>query len=412
MYYKSKKNTSDKLQIAIVWEGFEAGGVDSYLSYLLDTWPSQDTFYIFHNRENRGIDRLKKIMTNKSVKFISVKTVFQYYDSKSKRSLALKYLRHIMSPLLYLINIFLYKKEFEGFEFDVLVAQNGGYPGSYAVLSACIAAYLAKINVVCLVIHHAAHRPILGHRLFRSIIEKNLSKKLSSIVAISQATKKTILDNTKLFNNSSKDVTVIENGVIMPMKKKYFSHNQKIQKIGIIGRLDPHKGHDDFLKALSLLSNKHLERIAVEFIGSYEDCDFQRVSNYIKKFGLSHVVEIKGYIDLPISEVILSLDLVAMVTKDFEGFGLTIVEALHLGVPVLATRVGIVPDLFSNESVMTIEPNDYQAMSKAIIKFIETKDKSKLITKKVRSQLKKYDAKYASRRYREHLINNYYSSKN
>ena len=263
MYYKSKKNSSDKLQIAIVWEGFDAGGVDSYLSYLLDTWPHQDTFYIFHNRENRGIDRLKKIMSNKSVKFILVKTIFQHYDSKSKRSLALKYLRHIMSPLLYLVNIFLYKKKFEGFEFDVLVAQNGGYPGSYAVLSACMAAYLTKINVVCLVIHHAANPPILGHRLFRSIIEKNLTKKLSSIVAISQATKKTILDNTKLFNNSNKDVTVIENGVIMPIKKKYFSHNQKIQKIGIIGRLDPHKGHDDFLKALSLLSmNLHINKFS------------------------------------------------------------------------------------------------------------------------------------------------------
>ena len=234
------------------------------------------------------------------------------------------------------------------------------------------------------------------------------STKLSQL--ISEA-KETILKNTK-FSFEKNELTVIENGVPKVDKKKFFPSNQKTFKIGIIGRLDLHKGHDDFLRALSLLSSKHLRSISVEFIGGYKDEDYKRIVSYLDLFGLKDVVEIRGYVDLPISEIIFNLDLVAMVTKDFEGFGLTIVEALNLGVPVLATRVGIVPDLFSNESVMTIEPNDYQAMSKAIIKFIETKDKSTFITKEVRSQLKKYDAKYASRRYREHLFNNYYSGKN
>ena len=406
-----KTNTPNNLKIAIVWEGFEAGGMDSYLSYLLNAWPCDDHFHIFYNLENHGITRLKKMMTNKFVNFVPVKTVFKHYDGKSKMSLTLKYLRHLMTPFLYLINIFLYQRRFREFEFDILLAQNGGYPGSYGVLSACIGASFARIKTTCLVVHHAANPPIFGHYLFRLLIEKILSRKLSSFIAISQATRETILKNTK-FSFEKNELAVIENGVPKLDKKKFFPSNQKTFKIGIIGRLDVHKGHDDFLRALSLLSSKQLRRISVEFIGSYKEEDYQRITNYLDLFGLKDVVEIRGYVDLPITEIILSLDLVAMVTKDFEGFGLTIVEALNLGVPVIATRVGIVPDLFSKESVMTIEPTDYQAMSKAIIKFIETKDKGKLITREVRSKLEKYDAKYASRRYREHLVNNCYSKKN
>lgn len=411
MNNNNKTKTPTNLKIAIVWEGFEAGGVDSYLSYLLNAWPCDDCFHIFYNLENRGITRLKKMITNKFVNFVPVKTVFKHYDGRTQMSLTLKYLRHLMTPFLYLINVFLYQRKLREFEFDILLAQNGGYPGSYGVLSACIGASFARIKTTCLVVHHAANPPIFGHYLFRLVIEKILSRKLSSIIAISQATKETILKNTK-FSFEKNELTVIENGVPKVDKKKFFPSNQKTFKIGIIGRLDLHKGHDDFLRALSLLSSKHLRSISVEFIGGYKDEDYKRIVSYLDLFGLKDVVEIRGYVDLPISEIIFNLDLVAMVTKDFEGFGLTIVEALNLGVPVLATRVGIVPDLFSNESVMTIEPSDYQSMSKAIIKFIETKDKSTFITKEVRSQLKKYDAKYASRRYREHLLNNYYSGKN
>ena len=57
---------NDKKNIAIVWEGYDAGGVDSYLSYLLDAWPCDDEIYIFYNVENLGVERLKKIISNKT----------------------------------------------------------------------------------------------------------------------------------------------------------------------------------------------------------------------------------------------------------------------------------------------------------------------------------------------------------
>mgnify|MGYP006080770737 CR=1 FL=1 len=396
---------SDKKNIAIVWEGYDAGGVDSYLSYLLDAWPSDDEIYIFYNIENLGVDRLKKIMANKTIKFRQVKTIFKYYDGKSATSLALKYIMHLLAPLLYFRNILEYKKVFQRYDFDILMAQNGGYPGSYGVLSSCAGAAFANIEARCLVIHHAANPPRFGHKFFRLVIEKQLSKTLSSIIAISKVTKQTILDHTGFFNGAEDKISVIENGVPIPkQKKEYIGLGEKKLKIGIIGRLDPHKGHDDFLKALTLLSLDSLKAITVEFIGGYKPADFTRVSGLIISYGLEDIVHVRGYVDSSTTDVILSLDLVAMTTKDFEGFGLTIIEALHAGVPVMATRVGIVPELFADDDFMSFEPGDCSAMASAVNFFLEADDKSSLISEHVIAALNNYDSKYASKRYREHLI--------
>lgn len=398
-------NSVDTKKIAIVWEGYEAGGVDSYLSYLLDAWPAEDQICIFHNKENQGIDRLKTIMTNKAVTFSTVKTVFRYYDGKTPMSLFLKYLIHVTSPLLYVINVFLYKKKLQSRGFDILMAQNGGYPGSYGVVASCVGAHLAGLKTISLVIHHAANTPRLGHKLFRFVVEKHLSKILGSVVAISEATKKTIQVNTNLFNKASSKIVVIENGVPVPVKKKiYISNKDQIQKIGIIGRLDPHKGHDHFLEALSLLPNDLLSMIAVEFIGGYKEVDFLRVSRLVAEFGLEHIVEIKGYVNSSVAEIILGLDLVVMATKDFEGFGLTIVEALHAGVPVMATRVGVVPELFCENHIMSIEPGDVRGIARAMKEFIVAENKQAFISKDMKSRLKKYESGYSSSRYRNHLV--------
>ena len=396
---------NDKKNIAIVWEGYDAGGVDSYLSYLLDAWPCDDEIYIFYNVENLGVERLKKIISNKTIKFRQVKTIFKYYDGKTSTSLALKYIMHLLAPLLYFRNVLEYKKTFQRYDFDILMAQNGGYPGSYGVLSSCIGAAFANIEVRCLVVHHAANPPRFGHKYFRFIIERQLSKNLNSIIAISKVTKQTILNNTGFFNGEKDKISVIENGVPIPkQKKEYIASREKKLKIGIIGRLDPHKGHDDFLKALSLMPKDTLSMISVEFIGGYRKEDFIRVSGQVTDFGLQDIVEIKGYVNLSVAEIILGLDLVVMVTKDFEGFGLTIVEALHSGVPVMATRVGIVPELFSDNDLMSVEPGDVRGMARALKEFIETEEKGIFISVEMKSRLRKYESGYSSSRYRDHLV--------
>ena len=52
------------------------------------------------------------------------------------------------------------------------------------------------------------------------------------------------------------------------------------------------------------------------------------------------------YIDS--KKIILSLDLFLSLTISFEGFGLSIAEAMSVGTPILATDVGAVNEFFDN----------------------------------------------------------------
>ena len=288
--------------------------------------------------------------------------------------------------------------------FDILIAQNGGYPGSYGVLSSCFGAKLAKIRTIALVIHHAANYPLPGHKIFRYFIEKNLKNILHSIIPISNATKETIEKHTNFRKDFDQNITVIENGVPLPEKEKQYILDKKRKlKVAILGRLDPHKGHDDFLIALNLLSRDLLRKISVEFIGSYKGEDFKRISSLIAEFDLQEIVEIKGFVNTSTEKIISDLDLLVMATKDFEGFGLTIIEALHARVPVISTRVGVALELFSEEDIMAVMPRDHIGISKALETFINSENKKSLISEDVLEKLKKYDSKLSSRRYRDHL---------
>ena len=166
---------NNKLKIAIVWEGIDSGGVDSYLAYLLNAWPNDDEIVIFYNKQNRGIDRLKDLLLNENVKFHQVKQTIHYFDGSTYFSWVLKFIIYSLTPLLFLIGVFRYLKAFNSYNFDILIAQNGGYPGSYGVISSLISGSLSLISVKTLVIHHAAIPSSFGHGWFRYLIEQYIN---------------------------------------------------------------------------------------------------------------------------------------------------------------------------------------------------------------------------------------------
>ena len=58
-----------------------------------------------------------------------------------------------------------------------------------------------------------------------------------------------------------------------------------------------------------------------------------------------------------------------------ESFGLVLLEAGALGKPVIATRVGGVPEVvMDNETGVLVRPEDPAALAAAIIKLLENRD--------------------------------------
>jgi len=395
-------------RIAIVWEQSEWGGVDSYLDYLLNSWPNiSDEFVIIHNKGNEGALRLQNLLsTNQMVSFLEIDSIFKFYSWSNAWSIFQKIIFHFITPLIFILSIRRYQKIFNNEKFDIVIGQNGGYPGSYGILSSLFAAKKAGVKVVSLVVHHEATKPLFMHGWFRMIIEKKLgSGILSSVIAVSKVTKDSLIRNTYFFDQQKCHAMIIENGVPIPKNKpKIFKRNSGIFNIGMLGRLENYKGHDDFLCALSLVSQECLDRIKVQFIGGHNNNDFARLSRLIKSLKLEKNVDIMGYVDSNVSDIISGLDLVVMITKTFEGFGLTVIESLHQNVPVLATNVGVVPELFPNGGELIVNVGDINDIPNKIENIVMSDKDKDFIPKNVKDKLWKYDSIYMSKRYYQHFM--------
>ena len=97
------------------------------------------------------------------------------------------------------------------------------------------------------------------------------------------------------------------------------------------------------LKFLSIISNvkDRIPNIKVAMIGEGEL--EQEVKDRILSLSLGDTVEMKGFMNNPYG--ILEKSRLLCMTSDWEGFGLVAVEALSLGVPVVASPVGGIPTI-------------------------------------------------------------------
>ena len=111
-------------------------------------------------------------------------------------------------------------------------------------------------------------------------------------------------------------------------------------EIAYIGRLSVPKNPVRFLHIIKHIQS-FLPNITCKMIGDGELKE--KILDEINILGLKCTIEILGFKENPYS--ILKNGKILCITSDWEGFGLVAVEALALGVPVVCTNVGGLPQL-------------------------------------------------------------------
>lgn len=151
------------------------------------------------------------------------------------------------------------------------------------------------------------------------------------IIAISRSVKE------ELDAFGFKQSVVINNGINFSLIKGRRHNPSKVFRIVNVSRLVyAQKGQDILLEAIRNLKDKGIENIHVDFIGDGEN--LQDMERYISENKLSNNVSLLGnkkrsYIYQHLSDY----DLFVQPSR-FEGFGLTVVEAMAAYVPVLVSR--------------------------------------------------------------------------
>ena len=392
-----------KLKIGIFWEQYEYGGVDSHIKYLLEGWKNNDdTFVIYHNNNNQGLDRLKKEINKKNIVFKEIKSLFN--EKKN-------YINFFLIPIKFFLSILKYKKFLRNENLDVIISQNGGYPASYGVLAALVSAYKINVPVRILVIHHQATQPSFLMGIFRSFLDRLIPKIASSIICVSEATKQSLYDNTLLTLDDNTHVKVIYNCVpnflIINEKEKIFEKKDK-NLIGIIGRIEDYKGHKDLIYAFSRMPEEIKIKNRIIIIGKGKDNVVSDLKKFIKNLDIEDHVNFTGFLSNKIEDIIRNLDLVVMPTRSFEGFGYAIAESMSAGTPVLSSKIGAVEEYLSLKEGGLFESGNIDDLTNNLIDFNNNKDqwikRAEIAKKKINNN---FDSVKISEQFREHILLKY-----
>jgi len=120
-------------------------------------------------------------------------------------------------------------------------------------------------------------------------------------------------------------------------------HTQQKVRIGIVGRLVRVKRVDLFIETIALLNKQGVNSTGVIVGSGPLKGQLTRLS---KNLEIENKIEFAGFIN-PALEEIRNLDLL-MMPSDHEGLPMTLLEAMALGVPVVAHNVGGIPELLDN----------------------------------------------------------------
>jgi glycosyltransferase involved in cell wall biosynthesis len=133
--------------------------------------------------------------------------------------------------------------------------------------------------------------------------------------------------------------------------------------IGTVGRLVPIKGHTWLLRAVPrVLSEFPQVRVVLIGDGPMQD----ELKELAAELGISpHVVFLGTRPDIP--ECLAALDLFVLPSLN-EGMGRVLLEAMAVGCPVVATRVGGIPDIVADGTTgLLVPPRDDRALAEAIL---------------------------------------------
>lgn len=144
--------------------------------------------------------------------------------------------------------------------------------------------------------------------------------------------------------------------------------------IGIVCRLDPWKGVDDFLDAAARVAARDPAAIFAVVGGpiigqeSYETVLQERA----RALGISERVRFTSwrYGPAEMPDVHRALDILVLASREAEPFGLVVLEAMSTGKPVIATAHGGPLDIIEDgRTGELVPPGNTQAMAAAILAF-------------------------------------------
>ncbi len=148
--------------------------------------------------------------------------------------------------------------------------------------------------------------------------------------------------------------------------------------VGIVAKLSPVKGHRHFLKAAALMSKAYED---VNFLIVGDGPERTRLERTADELGLSEKVHFIGVRD-DVPAVLKLMDVLVLSSLS-EGSPNVVLEGMAAGVPVVAVRVGGVPEVVEDGvSGLLVDPGSAPGLSNAVLGLLNDADRAREMGKK------------------------------
>lgn len=255
----------------------------------------------------------------------------------------------------------------EQFDIDIV------YTNTVTVIEGAIAARMTRRPHLWHLREHVAGNKDLKALCPATLISRIVGMLSAQVIVNSQA-----LAKAYTCKNLDRKVAVVHNGIdlnsFQPIQGARDSLRQELglgrdtRIIATIGSITPRKGHRVFIDAASRLRN-YSDDVAFLVVGNGEEKYLKELVAKVKAAGLEDVFHFAGWRN-DIDRILSAIDLL-LVTAEQEAFGRTLIEAMALRIPVVATRSGGPEEIIIDGTTGFLVPvNDAEAMATAAARIL------------------------------------------
>jgi glycosyltransferase involved in cell wall biosynthesis len=167
--------------------------------------------------------------------------------------------------------------------------------------------------------------------------------------------------------------------------KKFASKEDIV--IGTVGRLDPVKNQKvliELFQELAIIAPELAKKLKIAIIG--DGPLYEELKSTIIKCQLEQVIWLPGA-RYNIVELISSFD-VFILPSIAEGIPMTVLEAMAIGKPVIASNVGGLPEIIINSTGVLVSPDNKEALTQSVLNLLKSKTKMEVMGRNARQHIK------------------------
>lgn len=195
-------------------------------------------------------------------------------------------------------------------------------------------------------------------------------------------------------------VQIISNGIDLKLytpilsnelENKYFITKDHILLLSI-GRIYWHKGFEYVIESIPLLAKKIDKPIKYMILGEVEDhAYFSALNRQIERLNLKHDVIFTGFVDQEFKLSALSRASIFVIPSQHEGFGIVALEAMAMGIPIVASYIEGIKDILEDMNTgIFVPPARPERICDAILRLLNDADLYKKISSNAKGKVKEY----------------------